>query len=474
LDILAPEAADSFRDGFSSVSQSTKKLYTIFETNDFTSVLRTMGLSISPLIRVVTIAMDSSQYESTIIESPNMTMNVVAVLKIKEENNQTIDTNVMDIVLRADQTSRHLVGIFSECILLLNLKNRVQKIANTLLEYYGDESNKHIGASLCSYEYIMTGETAKKNCSIQGQSTFPMNVSSSFFSFDIDITVPKIDSAAPKNIIDSVDAWFKKPISEIYEQILDITKNSVSGVAFCDTDALLCKKQKRSLLEAFLLVEMYVFFGMSLFLVLGINLISISLFIGSQLVIVPAATVYIAYGVPITCAPKLPVCMGDDFFALMLFALPRHISWPSRIVTNVTRNALDKFEWFQVLDADIIDCKTYGFAGFYDSFFWAKERLRNSVLDGVCRFIQWPLISIAPGARARARVWESTSMDAATNECGELNVVGIIPPILLSLVFYFTISFATVPVLRVAAHSALRIMPWLRSIVNFLLDFYNI
>ena len=90
------------------------------------------------------------------------------------------------------------------------------------------------------------------------------------------------------------------------------------------------------------------------------TLISISLFVTSQFLVLPPLTLFLAYGMPISCLPRVPVCLNDDAFSLALFWLPRHIPWPESMVSEVNRVPFAEFPWFMSVSAEVVDCKTQG------------------------------------------------------------------------------------------------------------------
>ena len=271
----------------------------------------------------------------------------------------------------------------------------------------------------------------------------------------------------------SLDDWFSKPKSGLFREIIDFTKGWSNAAVGCDAETLLCQRQSRSLLEGIVLSEVWIFILLSTLLVSGINLLSVSFFLTSQFIVLPSLVMYLTYSFPTTCFPRVPTCFADELFALITTMLPRHIAWSPLLARNATRTPFAEYAWFEQLDADIVDCREQGFDGFFDPFFWAREKTKDRGLDVVWAVLEWPLIAIVPGARASSKQWQDREISRITDECGRLTSLGILPPAIIAFLVYIVLSFATVPAIRFANKIILRIFPYVVSVCTVSLDIYN-
>jgi hypothetical protein len=248
----------------------------------------------------------------------------------------------------------------------------------------------------------------------------------------------------------------------------------LSGAAVsCDADTLLCKNRQRSLPASAWIVEGWAIIAFIFFKLIGVNSFGVGVFITIQFSVLTPMILYLTYGFPVTCLPRLPVCVADDFFDLLLTIFPRHIMWPSRVVSDVHRSAPPGgfLPWMLQLDKEtsIKDCKEYGFKTMFDAYFWLREYLdvQWSVV------IDWPLVTILPEARRASNVWKNTELTPLVNQCGYLNAQGVIPSLLTSFFLYVTLSFILVPGIRISVRSFFQALPLLKKSVLALLDIYN-
>jgi len=183
----------------------------------------------------------------------------------------------------------------------------------------------------------------------------------------------------------------------------------------------------------------------------------------------------LTYGYSLLCAPKLPVCVGDDMFALATFMFPEHISWPQHTVSNVTRTAMPQFEWFKKLDADIMDCGDVGISDGVDTFFWFREYFIEHALNLprlVWSVIEWPLVRLVPGIRATSVEWKGRVSTPIVQECALVNVLSVVPLLIASFFFFIVLSFAIVPGLRLAVTILMTFFPTIVATLRGLLDAY--
>jgi hypothetical protein len=471
LDVILPEASVKFRVATNSLSNVTTGMINVIRDNNVSVVMRSVGLSMAPLEEFTNLVIAAAGSLDTNITRVNGTrivhnITIANVLNHTSEYDTALDT--MDPEFR----TRVLLSSISDCYVLQNVKNRLLSVVGSMTEYYGS-SDKFLGKSLCAYEHFLTGTSQNNACEglEHGQSAFNQSLTlriniSQFESF-------KVSDLAPAKVQRSIDEWFSEPKEVIFRRIIDFTQSFSSIAVTCDADVLLCKKQTRSLLEAFVLAQVGIFIGLSAFMLSGINLLSISFFITSQFILMPPIVLYLTYGVLPSCFPRIPVCIGDDAFAVLLFFLPRHIPWSEHLVTNARRVPFAEFVWFEQLSADITNCRNSGFGGFFDVFFWARESARNSALNVLWFGAEWPLLRLASAAQTSSKEWRVREYTPAIDACGSINMVGIVPPLLLSFLCYLTLTFATVPILRLAVKSTVRVLPWITQTVLAMLDTYN-
>jgi len=371
---------------------------------------------------------------------------------------------------------RVLLGL--DCFLLINLKDRLVNVGEVIIEYYAS-SDGYLRHSMCSYEkflldpFFADTEDSEDACPREGQTKF-----TSTFS---DLTkIPGLAQAGDvlisqgTGIVDAMDEFFSKPRDVMIRDVIAFSTSWGSSSILCDTDCLMCKKKKRSLLSSIWIVESW----LSIFLV-ALSLVGIPLFASfftAQFAIAPMMTLYLTYEFQITCLPSVPVCLGDDMFDLLLLMFPRHLTWPPNIVTNVTRESIVEFPWLQTLSAEMVDCGDVGVDGFFDVFYWSRYYFAESgyiVYDWFWQFIEWPLLRFAPGVRETRVRWREVELTATVNECAVLNGISIIPPLILSGLFYTTVSFAAVPMTTVSVRAFQQVLPLLMTMISFALDIYN-
>jgi hypothetical protein len=463
LDSLAPEASIKFRMGVKATSNVTNAIRSAGSSINMVATFQALEATAVPLQKFVHVVRNATA----------LLANKTKVSSSTKMWTPAIDVQPVSLVSNVEMSSntRALLTSFKECQLLSNAKSRLVDAVNSLTEYYGTEG-KYLGASLCSYEQFLKGSLDSGCSDSTTNVSFPHKLPEDL-NFGT-LQHIKMSDLTPDGITQLIDKQLAKPREDIFRQIIKATANVQSKGVRCDSDVLMCKKQTRSLLEAVVIAQMYVMLALAAFFLLGINIISISLFITSQLLVVPPLTLYLAYGVLPSCYPRIPVCIADDAFALLTFFLPRHIAWSEHIVSNVERIPFDEFVWFTQLSADVVNCQEHGFTGLYDVFFWAREASRGYGYELPWYIAEWPLLRFAPGAYTSSRGWRTREVTDTARACGTLIIVGIIPPLLISFLCYLTLSFALGLSVRVASKVVKKTLPWVQLICIMLLDLYNI
>jgi len=332
---------------------------------------------------------------------------------------------------------------------------------------------------MCSYEnfllnpFLADTEESEDACPREGQTKFMSTFS--------DLTkIPGLAQASDvlisqgTSIVDAMDEFFSKPRNIMVRDMVAFSSSWDTSSITCDTDCVLCKKKKRSLLSSIWIIESWLLILLGALASVGIPIIAS--FFTAQFAIAPVMTLYLTYGFPITCLPYVPVCLGDDLFDLLLLIFPRHLTWPPNIVTDATRESIDEFPWLQTLTAEMVDCGTVGVNGFFDVFYWSRHYFAESgyiVYDWFWQLIEWPLLRFAPGVRETRVRWREVELTPTVNECAVLNGISIIPPLILSGFFYTIVSFAAVPITRVSVQVFQQLLPLLMSFISLALDIYN-
>lgn len=336
-------------------------------------------------------------------------------------------------------------------MVIANLRDRVFSVGEFLSEYYGTP-NAYLSASLCAYETFLGSRTSP--CAAKRGQSFsePLNVIDGFPFLKNGSFPPKVSLDGLLSVVlgatGTIERWLDRDTDEWVRDVVETTSSFFNGVVKCDADVLLCQKRERSLMSAVFIVETYALIVFLTFKAIGINSLGLGLFITAHFTVIPAIVMNLAYNLPLSCFPRVPVCLGDDAFELLLSALPRHVRWPTLLVTP-HRSTFPDFPWLTRLDREthIENCRDHGFKNIFDGYFWAREYLGwNVVFDA----LDWPLISFSASARRTADRWENTTLSTIINQCGSLNAVGVFPPTIFSIVFYVLISFIAVPVIKFA------------------------
>ena len=372
--------------------------------------------------------------------------------------------------------ARSLLGL--ECFLLVSLKDRLMDVGAVIIEYYGS-SDGYLKDSMCGYEKFLVDpffadtEESGDACPREGQTKFRSTFS----------TLTKIPGLAQASdvlisqgigIVGTMEEFFAKPRDVMIRDMVAFVSNWDTSSITCDTDCLMCKKKKRSLLSSIWIVESWLFIFLGALALVGIPIFAS--FFTAQFAIAPVMTLYLTYGFPITCLPFVPVCLGDDMFDLLLLIFPRHLTWPPNIVTDATRETSSEFLWLQTLSAEMVDCSTVGIDGFFDVFYWSRHYFAESgyiVYDWFWQLIEWPLLRFAPGIQETREHWRGADLTPTVNECAALNGISIVPPLILSGFFYTIVSFAAVPMTRVSVHVFSQLLPLVTSFISLALDIYN-
>ena len=481
LDILEPAASLEFRRGVSQTSRAARVFIDVVREHEAgATVLDAVAKSVVKTKRLVDI-MKNATAPTTNATAPttnatapttNATggeVSVVAVLSTESNVPALVDDDPH--LLDVQKKTRALLDFSFECLVLTNAKNRAMDIGDFLARYYGSK-NAFLGASLCSYEAFLTTDDPPDGCPETGQSAFPMEIGDNF-TVGGGLGRITMSDLQPMRMRESLDDWLSQPKSGLFRKIIGFTKGWSNAAVGCDAETLLCQRQKRSLLEGIVLSEVWIFLILSTLLVSGINFLSASFFLTSQFVALPFLVMYLTYSFPTTCFPRVPTCLADEFFELMTTMLPSHISWSPFLARNATRIPFAEYVWFEQLDADIVDCREEGFDGFFDPFFWAREKTRGRGFDVIWNVLEWPLITIVPGARTSSKQWRDRENTRTTDECAKLTLPGVFPPVIIVFFVYIVLSFSTVPAIRFANKILLRLFPLVVSVCTVSLDIYN-
>ena len=478
LDSVHPAAAEHFAIGTSAVNGAVSGMMDIVRRSNAS---RAFGDVVTRTAEPVNVFMNilTAEARRAVVADPILVNDTDALVAPLTNISDPDAADVFYGVAVADTGSprRRLLEIQFDCELIRNLKTRLSSVGSFLMDYYGTDG-EYLAASMCAYEtftYALLNTFEAKissNCAEpRGQNKF----ANSLREVDAFPGV-RVRTTSPRDAANAVDAWFTGARSTRMSDIVKLTKSSTSSAISCDSDTLLCKNQKRSLFSSFAMAEIWIFTALAVVSLTGFNLLSISFFVGAQLTFLGPAVLFLAYGFSITCLPRLPVCLGDDIFAALLHVLPRHITWPENVVPNPTRSGNDAFVWFQTLSSDIVDCNAQGLSGFFDELFWARTFLRREgYLDvkEVWAVVEWPLVRFAPGARAASARWlEEGALTATVNECGALNALGAVPPLILSFFFYLSVSYSAVPFVRAAMKTFVGLLPVAQNTIIFLLGIY--
>ena len=367
-----------------------------------------------------------------------------------------------------DEKMRRRLLIISQCTVIQNVKDRVVRIADTLDAYYGT-NDKYLDATLCAYETFLGKGTFGTCGQPKGQSGGQ--------EFDVRDGFPDTGGISfsvgyVRKTVEKMEKWIKDEPTQQTLKIIDFFEENVVGRRLtCDAAVLLCNKRQRSLISAAWVVEGWAFIAFAFFTMSGISSVGIGVFLTVQVSVLFPAILSLAYSYPMSCLPRLPVCLGDDLFDLVTTVFPEHISWPSRIVFNETRGppeGVSTLPWMQQLrkSTGIENCRDHMFTDLFDPFFWSREYIDAPWFS----ILEWPLIRFNAQAHRISEKWKKINRNEIIDQCGLINVQGVIPPLIISFFFYVALSFATVPGIRVATRAAKRAFPNLRRSVMDLLD----
>jgi hypothetical protein len=515
LETVHPEAAEHFVRGNNASAEVYNKFKEHFKDANVTkTVFDVINTTVSPMSNITKIV-----FEANMRNQDNTTNNTnnrnkttgenAGVVRIGDDSMEEDDYNTgngTDVVI-ADEISADITSaaVFLDtmmdsnvasrslllagktgCLLLDTVESRLVEIGNTLAQYYGSEDG-YLYHTLCAYDVflrdVFMSDTEKPDdfaggCPREGQTKFKSEWSTLSevpgIQQLLSSTVGGASLYSPAYVEKKVKDFFVNPDEQRTRDIVDITKTWVSSPVACDPDMLLCKWKTRSLLSSIWIVEVWLFIILVAATLTGMPVAAV--FFTAQFLVVPIVVMYLTYGFPITCLPSLPVCIGDDVFDLILLFVPRHLTWPAHIVPYPTRGTLREFAWFQTLDSEIVDCKTADVNGMYDVFYWSRQYFRELGFieyDWFWQVVEWPLLRFEPGTRAARKRWLLITLTPIVNECAALNVLSMLPPLILSFLFYLVVSFAAMPLLRLAATVYVQSHPLIRKFVSMTLDIYN-
>lgn len=383
-------------------------------------------------------------------------------------NNETNDDALYPLDPFGQEMRRRLL-VISECVVIQNVRERVERVSDTLDAYYGTDG-KYLDATLCAYETFLGKGTfsacGQPNGQSGGQYVDPTDgfPDTDGFSFSVGYV---------RDTADKMQTWINKDPVEQTVQMVDFFEENIVGRRLsCDASAVLCDKRQRSLLSAAWVVEGWALIAFAFFKMTGVSSVGIGVFLTVQVSVLFPAILYLAYAFPLSCLPRLPVCLGDDLFDLVTRAFPEHISWPSQIVFNETRGppeGVSTLPWMQQLGkaTGIEDCRAHLFGDLFDPFFWSREYIGSPPWFAV---LEWPLVRFSATAHRISEKWKKVIRNDTIDQCGLINVQGVFPPLIVSFFFYIALSFATVPGIRVGTRAAKRALPNLRRSVMDLLD----
>jgi hypothetical protein len=438
--------------------------------NEIIQTIRETNYS-TMLLGIVSSAKTVHNLTSTMLQ--NGTLSHVITAAVQRTPNLTNIVHVEGIVTNNawENSTRRLLSVakFSEqCAILKNLKNRVQNISTVLSRYYGDNEG-YLSATLCSFDHYSNG----RNClQVKGQSKGQgIDPSDAFPKLGVNVTTFSLASLIQS--AEKADTWFLKNTTAQTNAILSLSSN-VEGVAIgCDAEVLLCNRRKHSLASAAFVVEFWALVIFGLLSLTGFSSFGLGLFLTAQFTVLAPLIMKLSYDYPMTCLPRLPVCLGDDLFDLVVTVFPRHILWPSALVQHAQRRSPDEqiLPWLQQLDEEtsIVDCGDHGFNLFFDAIFWFREYLQTDWFQ----IVEYPLVRFVSSARTASRKWRNIQLTAVINQCGIINAPGVIPPLVIAFFVYVSLSFIAVPGVRVGARAFAGALPALKNIVLAILDIYN-
>ena len=375
-------------------------------------------------------------------------------------SNTTTNANATTIAITAPVRALLQVG---ECEVITNVRERASAIASTLTRYYGSE-DEFLSASLCAYETFLTreetcpfpnGQASENGTTISLTNPFSFIVGGgggSSSTITADSVVRFLLGAADRAIRDLDDAN-----DVIVRKIVEASESASGTVSRCSSDILLCERRKMSIANAAWIAESWAVVIFLSFKLVGITSVGLGAFLAAQMTVIPSAVLSMAYGYSVSCLPRLPVCVMDDFFAILRAMFPAHVDW-SGLVTNPERTRHPEFSWLHTLeggDARIVDCRDQGFDDQLDSYFWLSGKIGPGG-EAITAIVDWPLVTLWSRARRKRAKWRDIERTPLVDDCGNLVTVGAIPIVVLSLVFYVVVSFATVPCIRTGANALAR------------------
>ena len=304
--------------------------------------------------------------------------------------------------------------------MLVNVRDRASTIADTLMRYYGDQTG-YLAASLCAYETFLTkeetcpfpnGQASENGTSIELSNPFPFldrdrNASSSSITFGS--TVRFLVDAA-----DRVVADLDETNDDIVRKIVRASDSASGTVSRCSPDILLCQRRKMSIANAAWIAESWavaIFFSFKL---VGITSVGLGAFLTAQVTLIPSAVLSMAYDYSMSCLPRLPVCVMDDFFAVLRAAFPAHVDW-STLVENPERTRHPEFTWLHTLDGGdtkIVNCREQGFDDQLDAYFWLTGKIGWREVTAI---VDWPpRVPVEPRETQTREMARSTARPSST------------------------------------------------------------
>jgi hypothetical protein len=462
---VSPAASDYFEEGILKTANVVNKTIDVARHTNYSQIFIASVASVKSIRNITAAALDATKTNSTELRNAhNETMTIAVrsqpISAVEHEPSQ----HNTSVEFPDKMLLRKLESLNEDCLVIFNLKERVFFIGDFLTNYYGSQDD-YLGASLCSYDNFLTGNECpmKKGQSIGQEIDF----TDTFPVFEFEFSYDQLKQSAH-----AIENWVTQDTDYQVKKIIDFTSKLSVSATKCDSDVMLCKKRKRSFIAAMWIVEGWAILIFLLSKSLGINSLGLGLFISAQFTVVPAFIMNLAYAFPLSCFPRMPVCVGDDLFDLTSTIFPTHISWPSEVVSGVIRDAHPLFPWLQVLNPDthIEKCTNHNFNNIFDAFFWFKSYFGGGDFFA---FVEWPLLRFVSEAEATNNKWKSIKLDDVINQCGLLNVVGVVPPVLASFFFYVTISFLAMPMVRLGASFFLKTKNGFKMRIMTLLDIYS-
>jgi len=458
MDVVSPEAAQSFRQAVTETQKVYSQAVEIIKETDMNPVLHAVNASLKPVGEMIGIVIE-------------MTRNASKANSSSYSPNASTAYNSSKVVITQDEATvvsipkRKLLEINIDCLIISKLKTRVQDIGVLLQQYYGNDT--YVLSSMCAYDSFLRGTDA--DCSMGQSRSQKFSVAEALPPF----SPSGFQFSTIREAIRIIDDFFGSPADEQIGSVVDFSGGAVafSNPLACSSDVLLCKKRSRSLLQALWLVESRLFIFAAAMTILGIKSFSFMIITAAQLTVVPSTVIYLAYGFSFTCFPRMPVCLGDDAFQLLLYIFPRHITWPSKLVPAIVRTPALLWPWFHELVSPIEDCRGAGFRNFFDVFFWSKRYFEDA--GKIWTLFEWPLVRVFIDAKKARDKWRVMPMTELINQCGFFNLPSLLPAVVVSYFFYIALTVAFTPVLRAYRHRVSQVYVELLGLVSRCLDIYN-